>query len=188
MDPRIVVCCKFYHFIFWIFSIIFFMDFNLTRHDPKAVPDHPNVGHIHLWRAALNSGYPVGFEPVFQRNCLSGLGSAWHPCVSHGQPLTVPSGWNKKHNILTTVIMWKLTLQLNIKLWYFVYRTNSNLKSFNLRKFIFPLRVIVSREVANSTWRKNPHTPVHGVKEFCRILLSPFNLHPSKLHTSSLQT
>ena len=33
----------------------------------------------------------------------------------------------------------------------------------------YPPASKASREVANLTERKNPHTPVHGVKEFVRL-------------------
>ena len=42
--------------------------------------------------------------------------------------------------------------------------------SCNLVSSISPVNLLpaskASREVSNLTWRKNPHTPVHGVKEF----------------------
>ena len=39
----------------------------------------------------------------------------------------------------------------------------------------------VSREVANLTERKNPHTPVYGVKEFVCLSVTKFN--PNYLRT-----
>ena len=33
-----------------------------------------------------------------------------------------------------------------------------------------------SSEVANLTERKNPHTPVHGVKEFVRLSVCPLQI------------
>ena len=34
-----------------------------------------------------------------------------------------------------------------------------------------------SREVENLTWRKNPHTPVYGVKEFVCLSVAKFDLN-----------
>ena len=42
---------------------------------------------------------------------------------------------------------------------------------------IIPLQVKQVREVANLTVRKNPHTPVNGVKEFVRLSVVNFDPH-----------
>ena len=46
-----------------------------------------------------------------------------------------------------------------------------------------------SREVANSTKRKNPLTPVYGVKEFVRlsVCLSVTNFDPNYLRTGKTE-
>ena len=41
---------------------------------------------------------------------------------------------------------------------------------------IYPPASEASREVANLTWRKNPHTPVYGVKEFFCLSVTNFDL------------
>ena len=52
--------------------------------------------------------------------------------------------------------------------------------------FSFPPASEASREVANLTKRKNPHTPVLGVKEFVclYVCLSVTNFDPNYLRTS----
>ena len=52
-------------------------------------------------------------------------------------------------------------------------------------KNVIPLRAKRVREVANLTERKNPHTPVYGVKEFVR--LSVINFDPNYLRTGKTE-
>ena len=42
---------------------------------------------------------------------------------------------------------------------------------------MYPPASEASREVANLTWRKNPHTPVYGVKEFACLSVAKFDLN-----------
>ena len=49
----------------------------------------------------------------------------------------------------------------------------------------YPPASEASREVANLTERKNPHTPVHGVKNFVR--LSVINFNPNYLRTGKTE-
>ena len=47
-----------------------------------------------------------------------------------------------------------------------------------------------SREVANLTWRKNPHTPIYGVKEFVCVFKAkitlPGNEYPDSHHSQGV--
>ena len=53
---------------------------------------------------------------------------------------------------------------------------------------LYPLASKASREVANSTERKNLHTPAYGVKEFVclSVCLSVINFDPNYFRTDSV--
>ena len=71
--------------------------------------------------------------------------------------------------ICASVILWLAMLIayfLKIKINGILFNSSgySNLKQLN-----YPPASEVSREVADLTERKNPHTPIYGVKEFVRL-------------------
>ena len=50
---------------------------------------------------------------------------------------------------------------------------------------VYPAASEASREMANLTWRKNPHTPIYGVKEF--VCLSVTNFDHIYLSTGEIE-
>ena len=65
------------------------------------------------------------------------------------------------------------------------YRAHGGMIHLKFNVF-YPPASKVSREVANLTERKNPHTPVYGVKEFVR--LSVTNFDPNYLGTGRVKS
>ena len=57
------------------------------------------------------------------------------------------------------------------------YSVVFGLRQKTIKKNFIPLRAKLLREVENLTGRKNPHTPVYGVKEFVRLSVVNFDLN-----------
>ena len=69
--------------------------------------------------------------------------------------------------------------QINKIRFEYLKNLNNGRKSFDFLNF--PPASNASMEVANLTERKNPHTPVNGIKEF--VCLSVTNFDPNYLRT-----